>query len=41
MLASFSFSDREKFAELLRTLLQDLELIQEGTTFIRSGNPTV
>jgi DNA-binding MarR family transcriptional regulator len=41
MLASFSCNDREKFAELLRTLLQDLELIQEGTTFIRSGNPTV
>jgi len=28
MLASFSFNDREKFAELLRNLLHDLEVIK-------------
>ena len=39
MLRSFSLSDRKKFAELLRTVLQDLEVIKkERHSSVEAGN---
>jgi DNA-binding MarR family transcriptional regulator len=39
MLASFSANDREKFADLLRTLLQNLEVIErERRSLAEAGN---